>query len=164
MHASRVTLLVTAVVGMICTFLPWANVVFFGSVYGTQGDGWITFALCAATVLPAVLGDRRGALPVGPLVFGALFGVGVALIALFEIFHLKSTIADTPFSGAISIGPGLYLLIVAGVAMAIVPALLALNRPATPQPQVAWHQPPPQAWQPPAPPPQQPGTWPPAGR
>jgi hypothetical protein len=164
MHASRVALVIASVVGMICTFLPWATAPFVGAVYGTRGDGWISLVLCAGAGVFALVGNRRAALRTAALIVSALCGAAAALVGVADIVNLNNKLADNPFADAVSVGPGLYLLIVAGVAIAIVPPLLSLRRapapPVVPQPQAYWPQQPPQPqayWQPP----QQQDYWPP---
>jgi hypothetical protein len=123
---------------MICTFMPWVTAPFIGAVYGTQGDGWISFAVCTLTLMCALVGERRSALSLGVIFVGALCGVGVCLLGVWKIIQLNQAVADTPFGDAVSIGPGLYLLVVAGVAMAFPPALLSLRRSVAPPPRVLW--------------------------
>ena len=147
MHASRIALGVTAVLGMICTFLPWASIPFFGSVDGTHGDGWISFGVCAVAGLLSLVGERRSALPTGAVVGSALCGVAASLIGLVDLINLKDRLAEAELGGFVSVGPGLYVLIVTGVAIVVLPALLSLQGKSAP-PQQYWSPPPQGYWQP----------------
>lgn len=160
MHASRIALLIAALAGMICTFLPWASVPLLGSIYGTRGDGWISFVVCAGALLVSLVGDRASKISTAGLVLSAICGVAAALVGLADLINLNNRLADNPFGDAVSVGPGLYLLIVAGVAIVVLPPLLSMRAAPAPPPQQYWgpQPPPPQGyWQPP----QQPGGWPP---
>jgi hypothetical protein len=148
MHASRIALVVASALGMICTFLPWVSVPFIGAVYGTRGDGWITFAVCAGAMVCAVVGERRSALALWAILISALCGITASLIGVLDIARVDNALVDNPFGAAVSIGPGLYLLVVAGAVTAILPAILTLRRsPAPPMPpRVVWSRP--DAWPP----------------
>ena len=171
MHASRVTLIIMAGLGVICTFLPWATVAFFGSVDGTVGPGWISFVVCAAAIPLALVGDRRIALPTGALIVSALCGVLAGLVGVAEFVYLRQKLEENHLGSVVTIGPGIYLLIIAGLLLAIGPALLSLqNKQAAPwmaaqlpPPMPAyWQQQPqqPQGYWPPQP---GPNAWPPNG-
>jgi hypothetical protein len=133
MHASRIALVVASVVGMICTFLPWVNVPFIGSVYGTRGDGWITFAVCAGASVCMLVEDRRSPLTLWAILVSALCGITASTVAVWDIVRVNDTLADNALGAAVSIGPGLYLLVAAGAVMAFLPAILSLRRPPVPQ-------------------------------
>jgi hypothetical protein len=136
MHASRVALIVASVVGMICTFLPWATVPFIGAIYGTRGDGWISLAACAGAGLISLVGDRRFALSLVAIVGSVLCGIAAGLVGLVDLVDLKNTLADNTLSSAVSVGPGLYVLIMASLAIIIVPPVL--SRSDAPAPPRVW--------------------------
>ena len=148
MHSSRIALVVASVLGMLCTFLPWVSVPFLGSVYGTHGDGWISFTVCAGAVVCSLVGERRSPLSLWAILVSALCGVTAALVGVLDIARVNNALADIPFGAAVSVGPGLYLLVVAGAVIAILPAILTLRRsPAPPAPpRVVWSRP--DAWPP----------------
>lgn len=99
------------------------------------------------------------------LVANILLGVLTSFLALYEIANFHSVIGDSPL---FSVGIGLYLLVAAGAAVALLSVLLH-GSPVQPQPAPMWSPAPPQApwppqppWPPQAPlPPQQPypGPW-----
>lgn len=124
MHAQRTAVAVAAGVGMLCTFLPWVKGPIVGSVDGTEGDGWITLALCAVALVFVLTGDKRAPLTSGARTGSALFGVAAGGIALWKIVDFNSAMADNPFGRAFSVGIGLYLLVAAGAAIAILPSVV----------------------------------------
>lgn len=132
MEKKRMFILVVAVAGMIGTFLPWASAFGF-SVSGTEGDGWITlglFAIGGAIVLFA--GNRAEALSKGKLAGVWITAALAALIALHKIFT-KDPI--------ITIGIGLYLIAIAGIAQILLAFFFkggeAAEVPAAPSPGIA---------------------------
>lgn len=58
MRKDRVSLAVTAAVGAVGTFLPWASLGLV-SIDGTRGDGWFTLALFGVCLRAALVGDRN---------------------------------------------------------------------------------------------------------
>jgi hypothetical protein len=124
MHASRIALVIASALGMLCTFLPWASAPIVGSIYGTRGDGWISFVLCAVGLLLSLAGARQSAQPVASAVISTLCGAGAAAVGLFNLINLENKLAESPFGAAVSIGPGMYLLILAGAAMTLLPNIL----------------------------------------
>src|SRR5690348_10511465 len=138
MHASRVALIATSVVGMFCTFLPWANAPLVGAVYGTRGDGWISLAACAGAGLISLVGDRRFALSLVAVVGSVLCGVAAGLVGLVNLIDLKNTLAGSSFDDVVSVGPGLYVLIMASLAIIVVPPVLSRSDDAPVPPPRAW--------------------------
>ena len=133
LHRQRFAIAVAAGVGMLATFLPWVHAPIVGSVSGTAGDGWITLAL----FIPAMVLALRGA-KLHPIVGGARLGATIpagiaALIGLYKIADLKSRMADVPrdnpfakaMSASVQVGIGIYVLIAAGVALAVLAWVLA---------------------------------------
>jgi hypothetical protein len=136
MHASRIALVVASVVGMICTFLPWVSVPFIGSIYGTRGDGWITFAVCAGASVCMLVEDRRTPLTLWAILVSALCGITASVVGVWDIIRVNNTLPDNPLGATVSIGPGLYLLVAAGLVMAVLPAVLSLRRSPAPRPRL----------------------------
>jgi hypothetical protein len=128
-----------AVVG---SFLPWITITaaFVGTISrsGTDGnftrgelsDGWIVVALGLAVVGLGILLVRGYRLAwTASLVSLALFG-----LAVFELLNVMDRLSDPAFESEMvanaSIGPGLWLVLAAGIAAAI-GALLVWNTPKT---------------------------------
>lgn len=127
---------------VIGSFLPWASITapILGTVTvsGTDGsDGWIT---AAAGSLLALYGGAtlRRRIPAAVGVLAALAGLGVTGVAVWKIVELRSRITDMRtemaqategdelgFASALAdavharIGPGLWLLVAAGLVAAI---------------------------------------------
>ncbi|MGH3761464.1 hypothetical protein [Actinophytocola sp.] len=119
MHVQRTAVAVSAAIGGVCTFLPWAGVPFLGSVDGTElngSRGWISLTLCAAVLLGVLLGRIGDPLSGGAVFLCALSGVGIAAIALWTIIEIHVAAQASPFSAGVEVGP--YLLVMAGLAIA----------------------------------------------
>ncbi len=120
MSAQRIGILLCALVGMVATFLPWASIGFI-SVAGTDGDGWITFGLFVLPLAFAVTGDRSSNFKMATRL--ATLGIG-ALIVAFAIWKISEIRKGAPIDDtkiALSVGVGLYLAAVAGMALVLAP-------------------------------------------
>lgn len=106
-------LLIASAVGMIATFLPWASVMGF-SVSGTEGDGWISFALFGIILILALLGNRTEPMTGGSFIFVVILFVLTLILGIFEIYNINSSVDDT--MGMVSVGMGVYLIIVVSLA------------------------------------------------
>lgn len=125
MHTQRLAMAISAGAGMLATFLPWANVPLLGAIPGTVGDGWFTFVFFGIVLILTLVGDKKMALDgkgfIGALVVSVLAGA----FGLWKIIEFYSTMSqfggDDPISAAlgssVSIGIGLYLVVVAAVAV-----------------------------------------------
>lgn len=130
MNAERIAVVVASSVGMVCTFLPWAETP-FGNVDGTAGDGFITLLLCGVALVVGLIGDKNAPMASGQRTASALSGGAAGALALWKIIDFNSAMANNPLGSAFSIGMGLYLLVVAGAAIAILPAILRSTGPAS---------------------------------
>src|SRR5262245_51919104 len=122
MHAQRVGVSLSAGAGMLSTFLPWVSLPLVGSIAGTKGDGWFSFGFCVVALLAALGGDRSCAMGAGSALLAMVMGALSAALGVWKIVDLHSAISDdNPFARAASIGPGLYLLVIAGFALILLP-------------------------------------------
>ena len=128
MNKQRIAMLICAVAGIIATFMPWFNMPLIGSVNGTQAnnDGWITLALFAVPLLLSMLGNRTKSLEGAMLFIAIAAGLVAAGIAVYRIIDFKNKISpleDNAFgkmlTSTVSVGAGLYLVAVAGLAVLI---------------------------------------------
>lgn len=122
MNKQRMFILIAAVIGIAATFLPWIELP-MGSVAGTKGDGWITLLLFTISAVLTVLGQRTSSLQ-GVRMYGAIAPALISgLIALYKILNFNSSMpdSDNPFAlairSSISVGIGLYLVLIAGLAI-----------------------------------------------
>ena len=135
MNKQKIVLVVIAAVGILATFMPWVNVPIVGSINGTQGGGpgWITLGLFAVALVVSLLGDRSKAL-ISPNLYGVVLpGAIAAIYAIYKIVKFRSAMGDmdggdNPFAAAlgssVSVGVGLYLVALVGIALVIVPFVL----------------------------------------
>ena len=134
-HKQRIGILIAASLGISATFLPWVHAPILGSVAGTAGDGWITLVLFLPAVILALRGDKSVAIHGRKRDALALPAVLAALLGVWKIIDFQKLKAnapdDNPFVKAIAvsvqIGFGLYLLVAAGIAVAVVAWALDKN-------------------------------------
>jgi hypothetical protein len=131
MNKQRLAILIVAGLGALATFMPWVKVPIVGTINGTKGDGWITLALFAVPLIISLLNDKTKALK-GGLLYGAiipsLLAGAIGVWKIIEFNSKMSDIGDNPFAKALgaafSIEFGLYLLVLAGIALPIVAFLI----------------------------------------
>ena len=140
MHKQRIAILITAIIGGIGTFLPWAEVPFLGSINGTEGDGWITLGLFAVPLILALIGKSEEPLK-GPKLIGAsiasFFAAIIGFIDLNDISGLSGSndMISQMMGDMVSVGSGLYVIIIAGIALPILAfALKGSDIPTEPNP------------------------------
>lgn len=116
----NIIIIVAAAIGAIATFLPWATVSFLGvseSVSGASGDGWISFAIFLAIIVLTAI-KFKNELPKGFKIAVTVLGVIALIIGIFEIANINGN-----SFGLGSAGIGVYIVIIAGIASAILPWL-----------------------------------------
>ena len=123
MNKQRIAISASAVAGMVATFLPWASVLGI-SITGTGaagqgGDGWITLAIFAVPLLLALLsGKRAETIPNGSKVLCVIPGGINGAVGFYVQNHYSKL--------GVSVGIGVYLLIIASIAVIILPFLTKL--------------------------------------
>jgi hypothetical protein len=127
MNQRRIVVAIVLGIGMIATFLPWVHVPIVGAIYGTKGDGWITFGLFAAALAVTGLWGRSDPLVGLPRIVLAALSAGAAIVGVWKMIELNdrlSQLGDNPIARALTqtvgMGPGLYLVLVAGILAPII--------------------------------------------
>lgn len=129
MYKQRIGIIIAAAIGALGTFLPWVHAPIIGSVPGSYGsDGWITFILFVITIGLCFVGKRTEPLKLGFLVGAIIPSLLASIVALIKIIDFNSqmgnAVSDNPFSKAmtqtVGIGIGLYLIVLAGIAVLLV--------------------------------------------
>jgi hypothetical protein len=140
MNKQRLAILITAAVGALSTFMPWAKAPFIGSVPGTEiedGLGWISFGLFGIAIVLCLLGDKQKKLSDAPLIgtiltssLAALLGISIIWRFYARIRKIKEEaieeMSGSPFAGAgekiidaaaksTGIEFGLYFVVLAGI-------------------------------------------------
>ena len=106
----RVGGIIAAVMVALGAFLPWANVSFFGSVSGIDGDGKLT--LVCAIAIGVMFGLwKRPALIVAAVIAGITLIVGI-----LDLVDVGRASADLGGFGGVSPGIGLFLTVLAAIA------------------------------------------------
>lgn len=124
--------LVAAGLGFIGSFLPWVTVAVFGqrvTVAGIEGDGRITLALslaAAGALIAAVFmgGDSRKTLPWVALAQGVI----ITIIPLVTMVGVGGVSSEMGGFGTASLGFGAILVLLAGIALAVLSFLFAKRR------------------------------------
>lgn len=138
MHKQRIAVLVAAGAGALATFMPWINAPIVGSIPGSAGDGWFTFVFFVIVGICAAVGARAEAMTKGV----ALSVVGAGALTVFfgawKIVDFRARMADVgsdniiarAISESVSIGFGLYLVVLAGIAVVALAFALRAASPA----------------------------------
>lgn len=122
MNKQRLFILAASVLGIVSSFLPWIELP-FGSVSGIKGDGWLTLILFLVPTIISVIGNRRANLTKMNLYISMGPALLAGLMGLYKIIDFNSSLpdGDNPIligvRSAMSIGIGLYLVVIAGVAV-----------------------------------------------
>jgi hypothetical protein len=125
MHKQKTGIIIASAAGMVGTFLPWINIPVLGGIRGTDWDGWITFIMFGLALVVAAVGSKERALNVVQLVLAVILGGGAGLFGVWKIIDFKSSIGEVASDNAlgeamgsiISVGSGLYLIVLAGIAV-----------------------------------------------
>lgn len=127
MNRQRLVVLVLSIAGMLGTFLPWVQAPIVGSVNGTKGDGWITLGLFAIPLVVVLLKDRMQTLDMKRMLIASAGGVVAAIIGIWKMIDLNNSMKSLGenelfgklFSSSVSIGFGLYVIVIAGLAIPV---------------------------------------------
>lgn len=128
MSKQRIYILVAAIIGAISTFLPWAKGPMGMTIDGTQGDGYISLAVFVAVGVVAFLGTRTETLSKVQKWSEVALGAVATLVAIFEfvnISNMKNSMTGLAKLVSASVSPsfGLFTLLLAGIAVIILPLL-----------------------------------------
>ena len=126
----RIALVLTALVGIAGTFLPWVYVGAL-SFNGTQGDGWFTVVFFALVIVASIAGQLHRPLGLIATVFALLGGAAALCTAIEKIdtFEKMTAQAQKDLVGnafgrmltqATSVGSGVYLIAIAGATTVLV--------------------------------------------
>lgn len=132
MNKQRLVILIIAILGMLSVFMPWVTMPIIGSVNGARGEGWFVLLLYAIPVVLTLLNDRMKPLQ-GFALYGAIIpGLLCCITAIWKIIDFNTSMSDlgtdNPFAKAmgstVSIGLGLYIVALAGLAIPVAAFLL----------------------------------------
>lgn len=137
MNKQRIAVLAIAVLGMTAIFMPWMELPILGGVNGTNNAlGWVTFGLFALPALLSMIGDKSGNMKLGLLILAAVSGIIAALLGVLTISEFGNVademagenLFDDLILPHMSPGYGLYVVIIAGVALPLFGLLLRDSR------------------------------------
>lgn len=110
---------VASVIGALGVFLPWATGAAFGisvTVSGTDGgDGWIVLALFVVSVILSIINIKKE--------FARGFQIGISISSVIAAIIALIKIVNTFGNAYITAGIGLYVIVIFGLASAIMPWL-----------------------------------------
>ena len=122
MNKQRLAILITSCIGIIATFLPWVQLPIVGAINGTEGDGWITCVFFDIALAKNLLGNREKKLIGIEQIVETIASLIAGIIGIWKIVDFNSAMSgmeDNPLaealSSTVSIGIGLYLVIIAGL-------------------------------------------------
>lgn len=126
--APRVTLAIGAAIGAAATFLPWVRMPIMGTLDGTAGDGWFTFVGFLVVLAMALSPSPLVPLRLVRRAVAAVFATGCAALGGWKIVDLQGIRSDGMATGgmegamsaAMSVGVGLWLVVIAGVVCTVV--------------------------------------------
>jgi len=128
MHNQRISLIISSVVGIIATFLPfmksWFNSV--SLIKTSDGTGYIVIIAFAISLIVTLLGNHRKAMIKGHLAGVIIPGViPGALLLLFLLNRINDNLANLLTSFEI----GFYLVLLASLSILILGLTLKVNVP-----------------------------------
>ena len=122
MNKQRVSVLLAAGAGIVGTLMPWVTVSMLGISQSENGlgtgDGKIIIVLFGIACLVSLLGDWRFGVEGGARIGAIVLGLAGAIIAIMDINNFHTKIGGGG-GGMISIGFGLYLIVIAGFLLPI---------------------------------------------
>ena len=142
MHKQRLYVLIAAAAGMLGTFLPWVSLPFLGSVSGVNAgaDGWISFVFFGVVVAMTLIGNRESLLEGYQFTLSVVFGAVGAIFGLWKIIDINSVMGGKgqgemgkAMGKMISVGFGLYLIVLAGIAVVVLALMLKKGEQKTQQ-------------------------------
>ncbi len=130
-NTQRLAVSIAALVGIVSCFLPWMRVAGIASVSAFSAGiwGWLTFLLFVAPIVISLMKDREQNLEHPMSLVVMITGGLPALIGLWNLISLLtaggSDAEVAAFFGAlVSPGFGLYLTIIAGIAIPVLVFLM----------------------------------------
>lgn len=127
MNKQRIAILIAAGLGVLSTFMPWVTMPFIGSINGMHEVGWTILILFIIPLIISLTGDKKVALKGGLLYAAIIPSIIAGIIGIWKMVELKTEFSnemgDNPFTdlfeASVSIGLGLYLVVIAGIALPI---------------------------------------------
>ncbi len=140
MHNQRMGMLIASGAGALGAFLPWITIPFLGGISGVSGGnsvGWVTFFLYLGAVIFTIVGDKEDVLRdkflSGAIICNGL-GSGFGIWKFIDFKSAMSGLAGPAAGGGnplgklagsmFSVGIGLYIIILAGIAAIILAVAL----------------------------------------
>lgn len=128
MDQQRKNILIICAIGMFSVFMPWVHAPIVGSLSGSQGDGWFVFGFFAIAAVIAYYKDNTKPLSGNRIRDINAMGALAIMFGVWKLLTITSITSDPSLEGnpfaemldmSVSVGIGLYLVILAGLALPI---------------------------------------------
>jgi hypothetical protein len=131
MHKQKRVICIIAAIGILSIFMPWVSIPVIGNIFGTsKSSAWIGAAMYGIPIAYVFMGNRKKPFTsLGSKLIAIVPGMLVSIFGLYDLIDIKHKLygfshRHIPFSkaiaGSISFQLGLYLFVLAGIAIAIV--------------------------------------------
>lgn len=125
MHKQRMGILIAAAAGMLGAFLPWVTFLMVSVSGINSSTGWLILVLFGAALAMTLIGNKQSILTGAKFYVAIAAGAVAALIAILNIVNFKSEVGQQGGIGSVvSIGVGLYVIILAGIAVVVLGFIL----------------------------------------
>ncbi|KXT77993.1 hypothetical protein [Streptococcus sp. DD13] len=128
MDKQRLSFLITALVGFIASLLPWSTLsggsYYTGSyrdLFGFDRDGKLTVFLFLFIAIIALIGYISTQMAASLLVTEFLLGLVIVVIAFLDIISVNNLMG---YAAGLSVGYGLWITLVAAIAVVVIPFAL----------------------------------------
>ena len=126
MNKQRIAIIIIAALGAIATFMPWSTLPVLGSMHGTDTKlWWFSLFFFTVPIIFALIGDKKIELKKDSLYTITVFSILAVAACVFQIYIYKSLGSraqgplDAVFASNLSIGFGLYIAILSGIALPV---------------------------------------------
>ena len=128
-------MLCAAIIGALCTFMPWVHVSSMRTLYGFDVVGWYTFSLFLILVILLLSFDKTKPVKNGLLLITIILSIIAGIIGVqkfFQFTSLSSSMSRNVFTqrmgNSMSVGFGLYLVVIAGFVLPLLAFLVKEKR------------------------------------
>lgn len=140
MSKQRLAILITSALGILSIFMPWITIPILGSMDGTKVKfGWMVLALFIVVLISSLLGNRNKSMRGGIFLLAVVPGILAAMAAILQlVIIILGKFVDTgdPLQKAmapvINGGFGIYLAILAALAIPIFAFIFRDPKPVEP--------------------------------
>jgi len=127
MNKQRIAVLTLAILGVSTTFMPWTTLPIIGSMPGTETSlGWASLFLFLIPLMASIIGDKSKSLKgisLIALILASILAACIGCVQLYALTNPPEPEEGDLFAGIFmehfSIGFGIYVLIITGLALPV---------------------------------------------